>query len=105
MLPLRRPYLLPATYSQEAKKNLLRVYVYPLHDGGIAPMMSPSLQEMERALLLAAYIVVRHGDKYAPLMERLEEEVEAARRQATKRERAQMILKSMTKEVRHALPA
>ncbi|WP_334150966.1 hypothetical protein [Hyphomicrobium sp.] len=42
---------------------------------------SRSLTErIERALVLAAYIVVRHGPVYAPIVARLERELEVARR-------------------------
>lgn len=39
-----------------------------------------SIERLERALVLAAYIVVRHGSVYAPIVERLERELDAARR-------------------------
>ena len=35
---------------------------------------------LEHALVLAAYIVLRHGATYAPYVDRLEKELEAARR-------------------------
>lgn len=45
------------------------------------PARTQSLVErLERALVVAAYIVVRHGPVYAPLVDRLERELEAARR-------------------------
>ena len=37
------------------------------------------IDRLERALVLAAYIVVRHGPVYAPYIDRLERELEAAR--------------------------
>lgn len=39
----------------------------------------PSLETLERALVFMAQIVLRHGETYAPILERLEREVEAAR--------------------------
>jgi hypothetical protein len=39
-----------------------------------------SLERLERALAVVAYIVLRHGAVYAPILERLEREVEVARR-------------------------
>lgn len=39
-----------------------------------------TLERLERALTMAAYIVLRHGNKYAPILGRLEKEVENARR-------------------------
>ena len=40
---------------------------------------APLVERIERALMLAAYVVVRHGPAYAPLLDRLERELEAAR--------------------------
>jgi hypothetical protein len=37
------------------------------------------VERLERALVLAAYIVVRHGPQYAPYVERLKKELAAAR--------------------------
>jgi hypothetical protein len=59
-----------------------------------APRHSPStslIERIERALVLAAYVVVRHGPVYAPLVDRLERELEAARRNDPS-ERAKRIL-------------
>jgi hypothetical protein len=39
-----------------------------------------SLERLERALAVMAYVVLRHGAVYAPILARLEREVEAARR-------------------------
>lgn len=46
-----------------------------------APAQPPMtrLERLERGLAMMAYIVVKHGDVYAPLFERLEREVEAER--------------------------
>jgi hypothetical protein len=38
------------------------------------------IARLERALALAAYIVLRHGSVYAPYVDRLEKELEVARR-------------------------
>jgi hypothetical protein len=57
-------------------------------------------ERIERALVLAAYIVVRHGPVYAPLLERLEKELEAARRNDPT-ERAKRILKAYSYGHRH----
>lgn len=54
-----------------------------------------SLERLERALAVVAYIVVRHGNVYAPILERLEREVEAARRNDPT-VRAQRILEAYT---------
>ena len=40
----------------------------------------PSLEQLERALAINAYLVVRYGERYAHTLERLEREVENARR-------------------------
>lgn len=53
---------------------------------------APSLAELEEALTGLAYIVLRHGEVYAPLMERLEREVEEAKRRAPSAVRARRIL-------------
>jgi hypothetical protein len=50
------------------------------------------IERIERALVLAAYVVVKHGPVYAPLLERLEKELQAARRNDPT-ERARRILK------------
>lgn len=44
-------------------------------DGAPASM----IERLERALVLIAYIVVRHGSVYAPYIDRLQRELEAAR--------------------------
>jgi hypothetical protein len=60
-----------------------------------APKAVPPLlvERMERALVLAAYVVVRHGPVYAPLLERLERELKIARRNDPT-ERAKRILRT-----------
>jgi hypothetical protein len=64
------------------------------------------LAELEHLLAVAAYVVLRHGDAYTPLMDRLDAEVAQARKKATDRDRAERILKSLSLEVSHvALPA
>ena len=51
----------------------------------------PSLEKLEQALAFMAQIVLRHGEVYAPILDRLEREVEAARRNGATA-RAQRIL-------------
>lgn len=65
--------------------------------------MTPTPAEIEQALALTAYIVLRHGDAYAPLLDRLEREMEEVRRRASHQDRAQRILKSLSMEGRLAL--
>lgn len=62
----------------------------------------PDIADLEKALAVVAYIVLRHGDAYAPLLDRLEREVEEARRRTSHRDRAQRILRSLTHVVGHA---
>jgi hypothetical protein len=54
-----------------------------------------SLARLERALAVVAYVVLRHGPVYAPILERLEQEVAAARR-GDPTIRAQAILAAYT---------
>ena len=56
-----------------------------------------SLERLERALAVAAYIVVRHGKVYAPIFDRLQREVEAARRDDPV-VRARQVLAAYTEE-------
>lgn len=60
-------------------------------------MGSALIERLERALALAAYIVLRHGSVYAPYIDRLEKELEAARRNDPT-ERAKRILETYTLE-------
>lgn len=53
---------------------------------------------IERALVLTAYIVTRHGEVYAPLFDRLESELHAARRARAPAERARRVLEAYTVE-------
>lgn len=50
---------------------------------------------LEHALVLAAYIVLQHGPVYAPYVDRLEKELEAARRNDPT-EHAKRILETYT---------
>lgn len=60
------------------------------------------LQEIERGLQVVAYLVVRHGDTYVPLLDRLETELEAEKHRQAPRDRAAKILATFTREVRSA---
>jgi hypothetical protein len=51
------------------------------------------VERLEHALVLVAYIVLRHGSIYAPYIDRLERELEAAR-QNDPTERAKRILET-----------
>ncbi|WP_421925279.1 hypothetical protein [Neoaquamicrobium sediminum] len=66
-------------------------------------MSSYTVAELEKKLAAMAYIVVRHGEVYAPQMERLEQEIEERRKKGSVRDRAREILRaSMASEGRHA---
>ena len=56
---------------------------------------APSLAEIEEALTVAAYLVLRHGEAYAPVMERLERELDQVRRRAPSTDRARRILNTL----------
>lgn len=58
-----------------------------------ASCVRPSLAELKEALRVAAYVVLRHGDVYVPIMDRLAREVdEACRDTPSSSERARRIL-------------
>jgi hypothetical protein len=57
-----------------------------------------SVEHLEKALLLAAYVVLRYGEAYAPLLERLEHEVVERRRRVAPADRARRILEAYTLE-------
>jgi len=59
-------------------------------------MAEPTLAELESALFNAALMVQQHGDQYAPVMDRLVREVEAARERSSAPDRAQRILASLS---------
>mgnify|MGYP000887929833 FL=1 len=50
-----------------------------------------SLDDLERALALAAFLVARYGARFAPILERVEREIAEARR-GDPAQRAQRIL-------------
>lgn len=50
---------------------------------------------LQRALVTLAYVVLRHGEVYAPLLARVEDEIAAARR-GTPEEHARRVLESYT---------
>ena len=59
------------------------------------------LEELQRALKIIAFGVVRHGDAYAPLLDLIEEAIEAERHRVNPRDRAAKILAELTREVRN----
>ena len=60
-------------------------------------IVSGMIDELQRALALAAHIVLRHGPIYAPYIDRLERELENARKNDPT-ERAKRILQTYTVE-------
>ncbi|WP_206513332.1 hypothetical protein [Pelagibacterium montanilacus] len=54
--------------------------------------------DLSRRRLEGQGIVVRHGEAYGPLLERIERELEEARRRSSTRDRAADILARMTRE-------
>ncbi|WP_206072816.1 hypothetical protein [Mesorhizobium temperatum] len=61
----------------------------------------PSPAELERILAVAAYLVVRHGEAYTPTFERLEHELEEARRRLGNRDRARPVLAELMQNGGH----
>lgn len=59
-----------------------------------------SIERLEKAVHAMAYIVLRHGEAYGPLLERLADELDERRRAPTASARARDILAAMTREVR-----
>lgn len=64
-------------------------------------MTAARISELERALRVVAYVVVRHGEVYGPILERLQHEIEAARSQPDHREMARRILAGTLREVKN----
>ncbi|GLS37321.1 hypothetical protein GCM10010869_29140 [Mesorhizobium tianshanense] len=65
------------------------------------PGSPTSLAELERFLGVAAYLVVRHGETYTPTFERLEHELEEARRRFGNRDRARRVLAELIQNGGH----
>lgn len=55
-----------------------------------------TIERLERALVAMAYIVVRHGEAYAPILDQIERDLEDLRRQAAPVERARRLLEVYT---------
>lgn len=55
-----------------------------------------TLERIDRALVTMAYIVVKHGPTYAPILDRLEREAEEMRRQEAPVDRARRLLEAYT---------
>lgn len=55
-----------------------------------------TLERLERALVLAAYIVTRHGEVYSPIFERLERELVDMKARSDVRSRANRVLEAYT---------
>lgn len=62
-----------------------------------------TVDRLERAVHALAYIVMRHGEQYGPLLEWLADELEARQRAPSARERAQQILTRTLRQAHHAV--
>lgn len=54
-----------------------------------------TVEFLERALAFAAYVVVKYGSVYSPWMERMERELEAARKREDPQDKARRILEGL----------
>lgn len=57
-----------------------------------------TIQRLEAAIVAMAYIVVRHGSRYAPLLEKLEDEAVRMRARVDPVERARQLLARYTND-------
>lgn len=57
-----------------------------------------TIERLEKAVHALAFIVMRHGETYGPLLEWLDDELEERRRAPTARDRAQQILSRSLRE-------
>lgn len=57
-----------------------------------------TVERLEKAVHALAYIVLRHGEKYGPLLNMLDDELEALRQAPSARDRAQRILNRSMRE-------
>ncbi|MGV8956084.1 MAG: hypothetical protein ACOH2M_33640 [Cypionkella sp.] len=61
-----------------------------------------TVERLEKAVHALAFIVLRHGEQYAELMEWVDEELTLRRQLPSARDRAQRILRERIKDVSHA---
>lgn len=62
-----------------------------------------TIERLEKAVHVLAYIVLRHGEKYGPLLEWLDDELDVMKKAPSARDRAQQILnRSMREGALHA---
>lgn len=91
----------PARGQRSATRRTPRELEPPVSGAGPSPAHELAdrglIERLERALALAAQIVLRHGATYAVYLDRLELELEAAR-QNDPTERARRILANYTEE-------
>jgi len=57
-----------------------------------------TIEELEEVIAFAAFVVLRYGEVYAPLLDRLESELIAMRRAQAPRDRARQILETYTRD-------
>lgn len=68
------------------------------------PADAVTIARLEKAVHALAYIVVRHGEKYGPLLDMLDDELEVMKRAPSALDRAQRILnRSMREGTLHAV--
>lgn len=68
------------------------------------PTDAVTIERLEKAVHALAYIVVRHGEKYGPLLDMLDDELEQLRKAPSALDRAQRILsRSMREGTLHAV--
>lgn len=67
-----------------------------------APADTVTVERLERAVHALAYIVLRHGEKYGPLLEMLDDELTAMTRAPSSRDLAQRILNRSMRESAYA---
>jgi len=68
------------------------------HPSGIMPLPGHPVEErhIEAGVRFMAYVVVRRGEAYAPIFERLEAELAEIRRRRSPADRARMLLSAHT---------
>lgn len=60
--------------------------------------LPPTAEEIREGLVTWAYVVEKYGERYAPILERLEREYEAAMRREPAIDRARRILAAHSRE-------
>lgn len=68
------------------------------HPSGITPLPGHPVEErhIEAGVRFMAYVVIRHGEDYAPIFERLETELAEIRQLRSPADRARLLLAAQT---------